>query len=504
MALQRRLLVGLGTASSLLLLYLLCLNLQLSTAPFRSLAAGFGSDPPSGRQDWRRDPTTANTSTARRTTLPTTTPAETTPAGTTSAETTPAETTPAETTPAETTPAETTPAETTPAETTPAETTPAETTPAETTPAETTPAETTSAETTPVRVQTSKPGLHQTGPGPTPTAPSFLGDSYYREDVAPLTACPVSVRRLVPLSVFGSRFRPDVPVLQWSKHLSPEEYHRLQQYPGAHGWGGVSYQTLADSLSCLDSSAGLLLDQVGPDHTGSECIRCAVVGNGGILKGSRKGPEIDQHHYVFRVNGAIIKGFEADVGSRTTHYVFSTNTLRNSLRAYRDYTRPPQGQETRYVFLPDHDRDYLLLKAAATGTKVQSGKDQDLDPVQLFGSDATKKLKMFHPDFIRYLRNRFLRSKALNTKYKDLYRPSTGAVMLLSAMHSCDQVSAYGFMTPEFSRFSDHYFDKSFHAVGFFINHDLRLELLLWQQLHQAGLIRLYMRPDQDQDQNQV
>lgn len=35
---------------------------------------------------------------------------------------------------------------------------------------------------------------------------------------------------------------------------------------------------------------------------------------------------------------------------------------------------------------------------------------------------------------------RFLRSSTLKTKYKDIYRPSTGAVMLLAALHTCDQV----------------------------------------------------------------
>lgn len=55
------------------------------------------------------------------------------------------------------------------------------------------------------------------------------------------------------------------------------------------------------------------------------------------------------------------------------------------------------------------------------------------------------------------------------------------------------KVSAYGFMTPDYKNYSDHYYDSTYHSVGFYINHDLRMEMTLWQQLHQAGLIRLYM-----------
>lgn len=39
-------------------------------------------------------------------------------------------------------------------------------------------------------------------------------------------------------------------------------------------------------------------------------------------------------YFCVRTNGAIIKGFEKDVGLRTTHFTFSTNTLINSIRAY--------------------------------------------------------------------------------------------------------------------------------------------------------------------------
>ncbi|XP_061565064.1 alpha-N-acetylgalactosaminide alpha-2,6-sialyltransferase 2 isoform X2 [Cololabis saira] len=332
-----------------------------------------------------------------------------------------------------------------------------------------------------------------------PTEPPFIGDSYMSDDDGPRRHdCSDSIPARVRTTDFGGRFLDRLPVLQWFKHATPEQYQRLRQYPGTHGWGGLDYNTLVETLSLLNSSANRqMLDDWTARSNGSACTRCAVVGNGGILRNSQKGKEIDGHHYVFRTNGAIIKGFEQDVGARTTHYIFSTNTLMNSMRSYRGagYLGPPVSKETRYVFLPDHDRDYLLAKAAATHTLVTRGPEKNKDPLKYFGEDVSAaKLKMFHPDFIRYLRNRFIRSNALKTKYKDIYRPSTGAAMLLAALHTCDQVSAYGFMTPDYKNYSDHYYDSKFHPVAFYINHDLRLEMALWQQLHAAGLLRLYMR----------
>lgn len=58
---------------------------------------------------------------------------------------------------------------------------------------------------------------------------------------------------------------------------------------------------LVDALSALNASANWhMLDDWKERSNNSACIRCAVVGNGGILKGSEKGEEIDGHHYVFR------------------------------------------------------------------------------------------------------------------------------------------------------------------------------------------------------------
>ena len=49
------------------------------------------------------------------------------------------------------------------------------------------------------------------------------------------------------------------------------------------------------------------------------CDTCAMVTNSGFLLDSNAGTEIDSKRCVFRMNDGPVTGYEADVGSRTTH-----------------------------------------------------------------------------------------------------------------------------------------------------------------------------------------
>lgn len=289
-------------------------------------------------------------------------------------------------------------------------------------------------------------------------------------------------------------FSFSIPVVQWAGSFSHPAWDRLKNHAPPYGWKGLPLKVVHSPLALLNSSASSrLFGRRSPDG----CVRCAVVGNGGILRGSKQGKHIDGHDFVFRVNGAVINGFEEDVGTKISFYGFTTNTMKHALQMYwtDGFTEIPQAPEIRYIFIPSDLRDYVMLDAAVHGRTVKTGKDAGDRPWKYFGRKPAENFKILHPDFITYVTKRFLSSPLLmNKATRDLYMPSTGALMLMTALHTCDQVSAYGFITRNYADFSDHYYDSEWKPLRFFANHDMKMESRLWEALDHWNIMRLYQR----------
>ncbi|CAK6435252.1 unnamed protein product [Pipistrellus nathusii] len=315
----------------------------------------------------------------------------------------------------------------------------------------------------------------------------------------PPEACPRPLAAALQGSPrFQRLFNLSTPVLLWGGLLTPQLWDQLTQLRGPYSWRGLSREALASTLRLLNGSESA---QLFPGATAASreprCRRCAVVANGGILRGSRQGRRIDAHDYVFRLNGAVIAGFERDVGTKTSFYGFTVNTMKNSLHNYGrlGFRSVPRGPGLRYIFIPTGIRDYLMLRSALLGEPVPEGPDKGDRPEAYFGPNAPAgTLKLLHPNFMHYLKDRFLNSSLIRLDAKGIYMPSTGALMLLTALHTCDQVSAYGFITKNFRDFSNYYFDQKKMPLKFYMNHDLCLEATLWEDLHKAGIIQLYQR----------
>uniref|UniRef100_A0A3P9B6C2 alpha-N-acetylgalactosaminide alpha-2,6-sialyltransferase n=1 Tax=Maylandia zebra TaxID=106582 RepID=A0A3P9B6C2_9CICH len=212
-----------------------------------------------------------------------------------------------------------------------------------------------------------------------------------------------------------------------------------------------------------------------PKPGGDGCVRCAVVGTGGILNGSKKGVEIDGHDYVFRMNGAITKGYEEDVGNKTSVYVHTAHSITTSLYLLKKYgyKSAPHDEGIKYVLIPEGMRDFQWLKALLRGEKVSAGP---YPFASLTLSSTCLPLILIKRHIHTYNHNIFL---------------------LLFLLPFCfPQVDAYGFMTDDYVKYPNYYVEKNMSKVIFYANHDYILEKNTWKDLHNRKIIRLFRRTE--------
>ncbi|XP_008419751.1 CMP-N-acetylneuraminate-beta-galactosamide-alpha-2,3-sialyltransferase 1-like [Poecilia reticulata] len=173
-------------------------------------------------------------------------------------------------------------------------------------------------------------------------------------------------------------------------------------------------------------------DLKGPSS--NKCRTCAVVGNSVNLKGSHYGPLIDFQDIVIRMNFAKIKGYENDVGTRTTHRVMypeSAVDLDNS---------------THLVLFPFKILDIEWAIKATTST-FYNGSHKFMKPNIKVNRDL---VMVVNPAFMKYSHVVWLGKKG---RY-----PSTGFMTFILALHICDEIHVFGYGADHKGNWS-HYFE---------------------------------------------
>ncbi|XP_074870603.1 alpha-N-acetylgalactosaminide alpha-2,6-sialyltransferase 1 isoform X4 [Carettochelys insculpta] len=324
-------------------------------------------------------------------------------------------------------------------------------------------------------------------------------DRYILDSSSPQSGCPHSVRAQASKSDWlRDLFLPNITLFIDRRHFSHSEWERLEHFKPPFGFMELNYSLVKEVLTMLPPNPHQQVLLANTSRQRPTCISCAVVGNAGILNNSGMGQEIDSHDYVFRVSGAVIKGYEKDVGTKTSFYGFTAFSLVASLTTLGSkFSKIPMGKDIKYLHFLEGGRDFEWLKALLLNKEVRKGfLDQyGPRPRDKFSKDfSLDNYLVVHPDFLRYMKNRFLRSQSLDKPYWPLYRPTTGAFLLLTALHLCDQVSAYGYITDGYKKYSDHYYDKRWSPLIFYANHDFDLERKVWKKLHEANVMKLYQR----------
>ncbi|KAG2461359.1 SIA4B sialyltransferase, partial [Polypterus senegalus] len=199
------------------------------------------------------------------------------------------------------------------------------------------------------------------------------------------------------------------------------------------------------------------------------CRRCAVVGNSGHLLHSNLGQLISSHDYVFRMNHGKTKGYEADVGNKTTHHIMYPESAQDL------------DKGVHLVLLPFKVQDlHWLASALSTGeikrtyTRVKTKIKTDRD-----------KIVVINPSFFHYVYLNWTNSQG---KY-----PSTGLLAIMLAVHMCDQVSVFGYGADKLGNWHHYWenntFGGAFRKTGV---HNADNEMEIIQKLHDIKKITFY------------
>ncbi|XP_062855949.1 CMP-N-acetylneuraminate-beta-galactosamide-alpha-2,3-sialyltransferase 1-like [Trichomycterus rosablanca] len=261
---------------------------------------------------------------------------------------------------------------------------------------------------------------------------------------------------------FTEHFNSSVPIMLNSRNYNLSNstrtwWMRLQRHRS-----NKNYDVVKDTLFSLFPDK-----EYYNDSSHDRCRTCAVVGNSANLNSSMYGPLIDAHDFVLRMNQGPTKGFEHDVGTRTTH------------RAMYPVSAMDMDNSTHMVMLPFKVVDLQWLKSIFTTKHIKRTHIKVKSTIE-----ANKdKVMIMNPAFMQYVHQQWLQGKGRC--------PSTGFFMLIFSLHICDQVNVFGFGADKKGRWL-HYFDNR-HRPGLNTgNHKGSFEHNILLDLHRKNKITMY------------
>ncbi|XP_029613631.1 CMP-N-acetylneuraminate-beta-galactosamide-alpha-2,3-sialyltransferase 2 [Salmo trutta] len=201
----------------------------------------------------------------------------------------------------------------------------------------------------------------------------------------------------------------------------------------------------------------------------ARCLRCAVVGNSGNLRGAGYGPTIDGHNYIMRINLAPTLGYEEDAGSHTTHHFMYPESAKNL------------AANVSFVLVPFKTLDLLWITSALSTGQIRF----TYAPVKQFLRVDKDKVQIFNPAFFKYIHDRW-------TRHHGRY-PSTGMLVLFFALHVCDEVNVFGFGADSRGNWH-HYWEQNRYSGEFRKTgvHDADYEAQIIDSLAKAGKITVF------------
>ncbi|XP_053504468.1 alpha-2,8-sialyltransferase 8E isoform X2 [Ictalurus furcatus] len=216
-------------------------------------------------------------------------------------------------------------------------------------------------------------------------------------------------------------------------------------------------------------------------YSKSQFKKCAVIGNGGIIKNSKCGKEIDSADFVFRCNiPPISEKYAADVGTKTDLVTINPSIITERFQKLEKWRRP------FYEVLASYENASVVLPAFynARNTDVSFRVKYALDD---FGGSAARGVFFFHPQYLLGAQ-RFWAAQGVHAK-----RLSSGLMLVTAALELCQEVHLYGFwafpMNPAGIFVTHHYYDNVKPRPGF---HAMPHEIFNFLHMHARGILHVH------------
>lgn len=276
--------------------------------------------------------------------------------------------------------------------------------------------------------------------------------------------------------LFSHSYNPALLPFIW-KNLSNVEGESAQKYHPPFGFRG-NLDTLRDIMELLPATGT-------PFHSKS-CQRCIVIGNSGILRGLGFGALIDSHDVTIRLNDAPVKGFEFDVGKKTSIRILYPESALSFANQY--------DPDTIVAAIMFKGADFKWLEAVIKKKKVSlwtrmwfwrsvvQNLSLPLTNIRVVNllvvNETATGLLNFAPPTTGSL---FFRKKI----------PTLGVIAITLATHFCDEVNFAGFgYHLERPRMRLHYYGKTrMDNMKYQLNHNVGRETVFLRDLITKGMI---------------
>ncbi|XP_026179097.1 ST3 beta-galactoside alpha-2,3-sialyltransferase 3a isoform X2 [Mastacembelus armatus] len=246
------------------------------------------------------------------------------------------------------------------------------------------------------------------------------------------------------------------------------------QSPG----GSIASEKIIDILLSNTKIYGL-----GEELDSMSCKTCIIVGNGGILANKSLGQRIDEFDVVVRLNEAPVKGFEKDVGSKTTMRITYPEGAIQKMEHY----------ETQSLFVLSAFKalDFKWLRHMVLNQRLHS-TDGFWKSVAKHIPRQPSDMRILNPYFIQEASFKLIGLPHNNGQMGRGNIPTLGTVAITMALHNCDEVAVAGFgynlSTPLAPL---HYYEKiKMSAIKESWTHNISKEKEFLVKLVKAGVIQ--------------